>query len=129
MKSSILFLALFSLLIALSACEGGTTFTKTVENQSSESISLKVFSAYGSNSSTTINPDESVEIFIDDKLGSFTDTTYHCTQELDSIQVMISDGKTLVKDIMNSENWTSESKGGRNSREDCTFVITNEDIN
>jgi hypothetical protein len=117
-----------TLLIALSSCEGGTTFTKTIENKSSEEISFKMFTIYGSNNSYVINPNESKEVYWDDQMGAFVDASYSCTLEIDSVQLTISNGRILKKDIMDDENWIRISKDGRNSREDCIFIIVDEDL-
>jgi hypothetical protein len=114
--------------LALSSCEGGTTFTKTIENKSSESITVRVYSIYGAGESVTINANESAQIYWDDQMGFFVDNSYTCTNLIDSIAVSISNNKTLLKDVMNADNWIRESKDGRNSREDCTFAFTDNDL-
>ena len=125
---SILCFSLITLMILLTSCEGGTTFTKTIDNKSSESITVKLFTIYGSNESLTVNSNVSKEIYWDDQMGSFVDDSYTCTQIIDSVEITITNNKTLTKSIMNPDNWIRESKDGRNSREDCTFIITDDDI-
>ncbi len=112
----------------LYSCEGGTTFTKTINNTSSETLTVTVHSSFGSNVAEVINPNEEKQIYWDDRMGNFVDDTYTCTNELDSIGVVVSNGKILLKDLMDSNNWERESKGGRNSREDCTIIISDEDL-
>ena len=112
----------------LSSCEGGTTFTKTVDNERAESITIKLTTIYGNSDSVTIMSNESKEIFWDDQMGSFVDNSFTCTQMIDSVEITITNSKTLTKDIMNPDHWTRESKEGRNSREDCTFTIKEDDI-
>lgn len=75
-----------------------------------------------------ILPNNSKEIYWDDKLGSFVDDSYSCTQFIDSVALIITGNKVLIKDILEPDNWLRKSKGGRNSREDCTFVITGKDL-
>ncbi|MEZ5195791.1 MAG: hypothetical protein R2764_05165 [Bacteroidales bacterium] len=125
---SILCFSLITLMILLTSCEGGTTFTKTIDNKSSESISVKLFTNYGSSESFTVSSNASKEIYWDDQMGRFVDDSYTCTQIIDSVEITITNNKTLTKDIMNPDNWIRESKEGRNSREDCTFIITDDDI-
>lgn len=115
-------------LVVLASCEGGTTYTKTIDNQSSDTVLLKLFTPYLNDQSFTINPNGSKQVYWDDQMGSFAGDSYNCTQEIDSVEITISNNKVLLKDIMNSDNWIRESKDGRNSREDCTFIITNTDI-
>ncbi len=112
----------------LFSCEGGTTFTKNIENRTPETIQVKLHTIYGNIDETVINPNESKRIFWDDQIGSFVANSYTCTQLIDSVEINITNGKVLLKDIMNSDNWVRKSEGGRNSREDCLFVISIEDI-
>lgn len=126
-KSTLCF-SLITLMILLTSCEGGTTFTKTIDNRSSESITVKLFTIYGSYESLTVNSNVSKEIYWNDQMGSFVDDSYTCTQIIDSVEITITNNKTLTKSIMNPDNWIRESKDGRNSREDCIFIITDDDI-
>ena len=126
-KSS-LSIGLIAIIILLTSCEGGTTFTKTIDNKTSESITIKLITIYGSNEPVTIMSKESKEIFWDDQMGNFVDDSYTCTQMIDTVEITITNNKTLTKDIMNPDNWIRKSKDGRNSREDCTFTITDDDI-
>ncbi len=61
-------------------------------------------------------------------MGRFAADNYSCLQEIDSILVTTSSNKVVIKDILDLNNWTKESKGGRNAREDCTFIINDEDL-
>ena len=126
-KSTLCF-NLITLMILLTSCEGGTTFTKTIDNRSSESITVKLFTIYGSYESLTVNSNVSKEIYWNDQMGSFVDDSYTCTQIIDSVEITITNNKTLTKSIMNPDNWIRESKDGRNSREDWIFIITDDDI-
>ncbi|PLX07292.1 MAG: hypothetical protein C0598_13235, partial [Marinilabiliales bacterium] len=112
------------IVLLMASCEGGTTFTKTIENKSSETIIIKLYTVYGSNDPITINSYESKEIYWDDQMGRFVDDSYNCMDVIDTVEITITNNKKLLKDIMDSANWLNESKGGRNSREDCTFIIT-----
>jgi hypothetical protein len=129
MIQSIIKVVLVMGIILLIGCEGGTTFTKTIHNQSSETITITVYSSYsGGQTDHMINPNESKQIYWDDQMGSFVDESYNCTQEFDSLAVTISNNKVLTKDILNPDNWLVESKDGRNSREDCTFEFDDSDL-
>ena len=111
---SILYISLITLIISLISCEGGTTFTKTIDNETAESITIKLTTIYGSNEPVTIMSNESKAIFWDDQMGSFVDNSFTCTQIIDSVEITITNSKTLTKDIMNPDNWIRESKDGRN---------------
>lgn len=124
----ILYCSLAGLIILFLSCEGGTTFTKTIDNKSSESITVKLITIYGSNTHLTIETNESKEIYWDDQIGSFVDDSYTCTQIIDSVEIKVTNNKTLIKDIRNPDNWIRKSKDGRNSREDCIFKVTNNDL-
>jgi hypothetical protein len=110
------------------ACEGGTTFTKYIDNKTSETITIKLFTNFGPSEEVTVNPNERKIIFWNDQERIFTDDSYTCTYLIDSIHVNISNGKTLLKNIMDSNNWSRDSKGGRNAKEICIITITNNDL-
>lgn len=116
------------LLFFFSACEGGTTFTKSIDNRTSEIITIQLFTSDGAYEQLSIKSNEIQEIYWNDRLGSFVDESYTCLQEIDSFDITISNNKELIKDIMEPDNWSKTSKDGRNSREDCIFTILNEDI-
>ena len=129
MKTLLLSILTVALLTFIS-CEGGTTFTKHIENNSSETITIQLFQLDIDNQdSYVIAPGENQVVFFQDILGLFVGKAYDCLSELDSISVSVSNNKSLIKDIMLDENWQSESMGGRNSKEKCTFQITDEDLN
>ena len=65
------------------SCEGGTFFTKTIDNKSSETITVKLFTIYGDNNTVMINSNEAKEIYWDDHIGSFVDENYNCTEMID----------------------------------------------
>ena len=112
------------------ACEGGTTFEKDFVNNSSETITIDMFISSLTSYQETfeIAPNESKTIFWDDQMGRFTDDSYTCLNEIDSVHISISNGKTLTRDFMNADNWEHSSKDGRNSRETCTFTIDDEHL-
>ena len=128
MKINTIQLTLFVIALILSSCEGGTTFTKTIYNDSSEEIELTMYSYMVQTQHFTIKPKEAQQIYWNDEIGSFVDDSYTCTQSLDSVKITILSGNKLKKNIMDSTNWYASSKGGRNSREDCYFAFTDEDI-
>ena len=128
MKNQISKLSSLSVLLLLFSCEGGTTFTKTIDNASSENMTIKLSTVYGHQEEISIHSMESKQIYWDDQMGRFVNDNYLCTESIDSIEITLTNNKTLVKDILNSDNWQRESKDGRNSREDCTFYFNNADL-
>lgn len=116
------------LLIFLSSCEGGTTYTKTIENNSSETLTVNGYSVYWGNNSIIVGSDKTKDIWIDSQLGSFVNDSYQCTQGIDSIEVDVTDNKTLVLDVLDNNNWIRESSGGRKSSVNCILEITDEDL-
>jgi hypothetical protein len=117
-----------ALYLILNSCEGGTTFTKKVHNKSSDTLIVTTYSTFANNMPVTIVPGASKEIFWWDQMGHFVDDAYTCTGELDSLNISVSGGKTLLTDPMDVDYWIRESRDGRNSREDCTFTVTDEDL-
>ncbi|MFN5346493.1 MAG: hypothetical protein ACK44N_07835 [Bacteroidota bacterium] len=75
-----------------------------------------------------INAHEYKTVFTDEQNRSFVGDSFNCTSLIDSVDFNISNGKILIKDIMNSANWIQKSTKGRNSREDCIFEITDNDL-
>ena len=120
---------LLGIALFLISCEGGTTFTKTIHNNSSYTITVSLYSILNGTSISTIPSLAYEEFYWDDQERRFVDDSYSCTQEFDSLIVSVSKDKTLLKDIMNPNNWVKNSSGGRMSREDCVFIISNDDIN
>jgi hypothetical protein len=117
------------IMIVFVSCEGGTTYTKNIDNQTSETITVTLITLYGSNDPVTILPKTTKEIYWDDQMGSFADESFTCTELIDSIKITITNNKSLTKDILNPDNWIRKSKSdSRNYREDCTFIITENDI-
>ncbi len=117
-----------ALALFLVGCEGGTTYTKTIDNRSSDTLAVRVYTVFGSSDTSLVMPGEATEVFWNDVMGQFVDDTYDCVQMVDSIYVQPSSGRVLQKDIMAGDNWDRESKDGRNSREDCTFTILESDL-
>jgi hypothetical protein len=116
------------IIFLITACEGGTTFTKVINNKSSESITIVIYTRYGSTGEMVINAHEYKTVFTDEQNRSFVGDSFNCTSLIDSVDFNISNGKILIKDIMNSANWIQKSTKGRNSREDCIFEITDNDL-
>ena len=112
----------------LYSCEGGTTFTKAINNTSSETLTVTLHTTFGSQDAMTINPNEQKDIYFDDYMGLFVSDAYSCTSDFDSITVDVSNGKILIMDLTDENNWTKVSKDGRNSREDCTATISDSDL-
>lgn len=121
--------ALLALLL-LTGCEGGTTFTKEVRNESSETLTLRLHTSFLTTASDTfrIEPGSRETIYWNDKTGLFTDGSYTCVSEIDSVSVSLSRGKRLVKSLLDPDHWDRESKGGRNSTEKCTFTFSDSDL-
>lgn len=128
MKNLFVLITSISAIFILPSCEGGTTFTKSIDNRTSDTVRVKLHTIYDSKDEITINPNESKQIFWDDQMGNFVGDSYTCTQLIDSVEISITDNKVLTKDIMDSNNWERLSEGGRNSKEDCLFIISEENI-
>lgn len=129
---NVLFYSLWAVVaIGLASCEGGTTFTKTITNNSSETLTVELFtSTFSSATTTTIAPNETKDIFWHDQMGGFVDTTYNCITEIDSVNITVTNSKTLQKDLVSNATWTQDSKkDSRNSYEKCTCTITDDDLN
>ena len=131
MKNVLFFSLWVVVAIGLISCEGGTTFTKTITNNSSETLTVELFtSTFSTPTTTTIAPNETKDIFWNDQLGGFVDDTYNCITDIDSVNVTVTNNKVLQKDLDSSATWTLDSKkDSRNSFEKCTCTITDDDLN
>ena len=122
--SSIVLVALM-----LCSCERGTTFYKTLLNNSDIPITITVYDNVSrTNEVTTIDASSSADVYIYDLLGAFPDDSYRCLQEIDSFHIALPDDKILVKDIMNEENWSKEITGKKSLLAKCTLVVEQSDI-
>ena len=127
-------LIIINLAVLLVSCEGGTTFTKSIKNNSTETfdVTLYLSSTYSVQTSTStyeIKPGETREMFWNDWERRFVNDMYDCTQEIDSFSFNIFSESTISVDLMDVVRWGHSSKDGRNSREDCVFEITDDDFN
>jgi hypothetical protein len=91
-------------------------------------LTVKLFTTYGVRDPVTVPAGESTEIFWDDQVGFFVDDSHTCTEFIDSVQVTVTNGRTLAKDLLDSDQWEKSTRSGRNSRVDCTFVLTEADL-
>lgn len=115
------------LAVILTSCEGGTTFTKDIQNASSDTITVSVYPSTGSGP-VTISPGETRTVWLYDRDRLFAGDDYTCVSDLDSIVISVSGDKTLAIDPMISGHWERESTDGRNSKENCTLTIADEDL-
>ncbi len=125
---NIIFLAAILHIVTLISCEGGTTFTKNIENNSNDTLSVKLYFNYMDSENISILPKQTKEVYYYDVQGLFVDEGYYCSSELDSATITTKSNKSLTKDIMNSDNWTHDSSDGRNSTENCLFIINDIDL-
>ncbi len=125
---TIIFSTILLSVFLFAGCEGGTTFSKRIDNNSKEDITIVLYTIYGTSEPHTIISKESKVIYWDSQMGRFVNENYTCTNEIDSANIVITNNKFLSKDIMDPNNWERFSKDGRNSKEDCVFVISDSDI-
>ena len=52
----------------------------------------------GATEPVTVKSNESKAIYWDDQMGSFVDDSYTCTQMIDSVEITITNSKTLTKE-------------------------------
>lgn len=126
---NILYLGLIFFFLTLISCEGGTTFTKHIENNTNDTLIVKLYLNYMGSDSINILPNETKEVYWDEIQGLFIGEEYYCASEIDSAHITTKNNKVLIKDILNSDNWLHESKDGRKSREFCLFIINENDLN
>lgn len=131
-KLSTLFTYCIAISLFFCSCEGSTTFTKTIVNNSSETLTVTAFSSTNTSNilgTITIIPNDQKQVYWDNQQGKTTTANYSCIEELDSIVVSVSNNRTLTLDLMNASNWIKESsEAGKEIREDCTVTISDTDI-
>lgn len=111
----------------LHGCEGGTTFTKSIQNLTNEPFQL-IVRMENSTDTFQIDAMEELQFYWADQMGYFTDDSYTCLQEIDTISLQLIQGGLVLIDPMNPASWMKISESGRNSKEDCILIITPSDI-
>lgn len=115
----------------MTACEGETTYTKTITNNNTDTVSMSIYSQWEyMEDSIFLLPKTSKIIYISSNLGG-TDTPMLCTTEFDSIFVSVSGDKVLKINIMDNDNWTYRINSNRNGSvvdHYCNFEIKDGDI-
>ena len=128
MKSQLTRLLLILLTVTLASCEGGTTFTKKIENQSEDTLTVFIYSYADQKGPLSVPPGTAREIFWSDRMGMFVGEDYTCTDEIDSLAILVEGGKMITFDPLDDNRWFMEQKGGRNARVICTLVISGRDL-
>lgn len=128
MKKQFLLATIGLVAIFLAGCEGGTTFTKTIDNRTADTIAIRIWTYFGNTDTLLVEPETMREVYWNDLMGRFTDESYNCLEMVDSIYIDVMGPRELIKDITDPGQWQRERTGGRNSREDCTFTIQESDL-
>jgi hypothetical protein len=120
------------MMIALTSCDGLTTYEKIVVNDSSDTLEIFVYSSYkvADSSRHTIDPGKMATIFYDDNLGG-NSNPQPCLVQFDSIKVLLPEEKILSKNINEEGNWelsiTSKRRGALVDQV-CTYRVSVDDI-
>lgn len=122
----------FSLALALLVgCEGGTTFSNIIDNQSDSDLLVIVHVNTGFIDTISLNRHSTQDIYWYDVMGRFVpdSTIYKCSSPFISINILDLSFSEIAKDYNTDSVWThSYKRGKRNSYESCTATITNDDI-
>ncbi len=116
-------------IFGLCSCEGGTDYMKTITNASSETITLNIFPETGAGGGEVVlMPNESSEIYAFSTTAKFEGEDYSCASDIDSIQVSVTNNKTLILDLLDGSNWTLDRSGRRIELLDCSLTINDSDL-
>ena len=120
-----------SALVLLIGCEGGTTFSNTLDNQSDSDLLVIVHTNSGFIDTISLNRHSSQYIYWDDQMGRFVPDSliYECSSPFASLSILDSSFSVIAKNYNTDSVWThSYKRGKRNSYESCTATVTNDDI-
>ena len=113
------------------SCEGGTTFSNTLDNQSDSDLLVIVHTNSGFIDTISLNRHSFQYIYWDDQMGRFVPDSliYECSSPFTSLSILDSSFSVIAKNYNTDSVWThSYKRGKRNSYESCTATITNDDI-
>ena len=130
--SKLIYPGLVALLLALTSCEGETTYLKRVENRSNYAMSIAFEAVMTGESDTVyIDPHTSETVYVTYQRGG-NDSPHSCLQEMDNITVITEDSLHVTRDITDASNWdqqiTSSNKLGNTVQQLCLFVLDDEDF-
>ncbi len=124
-------IVVLAFIAAFSACrEKDTVFIKKIDNSSAKSIIFYFHgdinkASYGD--SVLVSAGELKELSYHREENSTVSTQQPCVVYDDSIQVVITGGGTLNKQLTVESSWTYSAAA--NGNQTCTFEITDADIN
>lgn len=127
MRSQLLFLVLI-IVVLLGACEKrSSVYIKRIDNQTTDTINFYFLGVYNSKTygdTLIVLPNENKKILYFEETGVVYGSQ-GCIVFNDSIQVEISGGKQLLKDLRKEKDWNHKEIG---REQICTFKITPADI-
>lgn len=113
----------------MSACKKqGSIYIKRIDNQTTDTLNFYFFGVYnrGTYGDTLIvAPNENKSILYFAEEGGIIYSQQNCVVVDDSIQVYLTRGRTLSKDLRKEEDWDYTEIG---SEQICTFTVTPSDI-
>ena len=115
-----------------SACEGGTDAHKEFINNTNSDLQLIIYRndaimTTDAVDTILVSANQHTDYYVGGGDRQFFDYP-DCLTEIDSIQVTVADGKTLIKNLMDVENWSKETSGNRSILHNCIIEINPEDI-
>ena len=119
------------ILFVLTSCEGETTRTWTVENNSSSTIYVTSSTYSGSTTADSISANQS-QIIATDVLDEGTDSEGIPSEEFSSFSISNSSGVFTTKSYQNVENWNSTIEQTKNTpatfEHQYIFTVTDADF-
>lgn len=115
----------------LFSCKGETSYTSRIDNYSNDIITFSIYRDHREIPDTVmLAPGKSYTLSVTTSDGKVLDAPA-CTGNLDSLKAMTLDGKILVKDILDPDEWNYrmiEDKTGRSADHFCDFEIFQKDL-
>ena len=113
------------------SCEGETNYTKRISNFSNDTLIVEIFNEYKDSTELLfLLPDNSHTLSIQSQLGG-NESIPDCSEGIDSVSVVVQSGKTLIKDILNPNDWNHHmisTRRGSLVDHYCDFEILNGDL-
>lgn len=115
--------------LVLISCESEAVYTKILDNQTGDTVTITYSSVYGFSGTVEILPGQKEVFYNNGKLGAGIDKSYGCLDDLESISLTFSSGRTLKLDPEDVGNWERKSREDRQESEEiCTFRVSEADL-
>lgn len=110
--------------VLIFSCQRFHNKTQIIDNSSSDTLEL--FNS-GNGDTELIYPGATYQISFQEKLGSEEEGII-CNDVNDNYSISTINGDTLIKSLFDESSWSSTVSGDKDTEQECTFTVTDEDI-